>query len=440
MKDFPFPLKYKCKAGTSDIKLKFGMYYGVPTHKECGLPVSTLGIIQGGIHSQGVHAIYAQEVRDMESSFCWTTTKTCTCCNKAFSNGASAINHMRAHYQIVLVCPFCGMHGSHSYFSIREHMKKCKEMYQNLLEGSDAETGLYEPCFCKGDTHLPKKGLASPTPFTYKLKEGRVNTKTIKQLISEFHTRAEKEVTAIHKAHLLHKRQNAQAPDDDPKKSSCAAETDAEETPKKKWIKSSPSTNKPPPSAAIGRAPKGTGIDKVKGLDNDELDYNNDVGSEDTGGDPVQILEPSQNDKTQDSEKASDEQHCHQVMGLLDIQVTAILIARSPEVDPEVNLKVGHLMGPAAPLLLATESILMTESILVTGSVMETEVETRATDLIVDPTTLLRTMTGTVPTMTGTMMTGFATLTAGNIAGVDTGLFPVGSHLLQGLMTTAQLT
>ena len=39
----------------------------------------------------------------------------------------------------------------------------------------------------------------------------------------------------------------------------------------------------------------------------------------------------------------------HQVMGLLDIQVTAILIARSPEADPEVNLKVGHLMGPAAP-------------------------------------------------------------------------------------------
>ena len=58
-------------------------------------------------------------------------------------------------------------------------------------------------CFCKGDTYLPKKGLAPPTCFTYKLEEGRVNTKTIKQLISEFHTRAEKEVTA-HKACLLH--------------------------------------------------------------------------------------------------------------------------------------------------------------------------------------------------------------------------------------------
>ena len=130
----------------------------------------------------------------------------------------------------------------------------------------------------------------------------------------------------------------------------------------------------------------------------------------------------------------------HQVMDLLDIQVTAILIARSPEVDPEVNLKVGHLMGAAAPFLL------MTESILVIGSMMETEVKTRTTDLIMDPT-LLRTTTGTIPTMTGTVMTGFMTLTAGIMAGVmtgdmmtgvDNGLFPVGSHILQGLMTAAQ--
>ena len=90
MKDFPYPLKYKCKAGTSDIKLKFGMYYGVPTHEECGLPVSTLGIIQGGIHSEGVCAIFAQKVRDMEGSFHWTTTKTCMWCNKAFCNESHA--------------------------------------------------------------------------------------------------------------------------------------------------------------------------------------------------------------------------------------------------------------------------------------------------------------------------------------------------------------
>ena len=63
---------------------------------------------------------------------------------------------------------------------MREHVKKSKETCRDLLEDSDAETGLYEPCFCKGDKHLPKKGLASPTPFTYKLEEGRVITKTKK--------------------------------------------------------------------------------------------------------------------------------------------------------------------------------------------------------------------------------------------------------------------
>ena len=172
MKDFPYPCKYMCKAGTRDVKLKFGMYYGVPAHEECGLCVSTLGVIQGGIHSEGVHTIYVQEVRDMEGSFHWTTTKTCAWCNKAFSNGESAMNHMHGHYQIMLVCPFCSMHGSHSYSSMREHVKKCKETYRYLLEGSDTETGLYEPCFHKGDMHLPKKSLASPTPFTYKLEEG----------------------------------------------------------------------------------------------------------------------------------------------------------------------------------------------------------------------------------------------------------------------------
>ena len=100
IEDFPCPQKYKCKARTSVIKPKFGMYYGVPTHKECGLPVSTLGIIQGGLHSEGVCTIYAQEVRDCDGSFHWTTMKTCTWCNKAFSNGELVMNHMHAHYRI----------------------------------------------------------------------------------------------------------------------------------------------------------------------------------------------------------------------------------------------------------------------------------------------------------------------------------------------------
>ena len=105
-------------------KPKFGMYYGVPAHK-CGLPVSTLGITQGGLHSERVHTIYAQEVRDIEGSHCWTTTKTCAWCNKAFSNGELAMNHMLVHYRIALVIPLCGKWGSHSY---SPHERPCQEM------------------------------------------------------------------------------------------------------------------------------------------------------------------------------------------------------------------------------------------------------------------------------------------------------------------------
>ena len=62
------------------------------------------------------------------------------------------MNHMHGHYQIILECLFCGMHGSHSYSSMRDHMKKCKVEYKDLLEGNDVEIGLYKPCFCEGDT------------------------------------------------------------------------------------------------------------------------------------------------------------------------------------------------------------------------------------------------------------------------------------------------
>ena len=114
MEDFPYPQKYKCKAGTSETKPKFGMYYGVPTHMECGLPVSTLGIIQGALHPEGALTIYTQEVRDCDGTFHQTTTKTCAWYNKVFSNGLSAMNHMRAHYWIALVCPLCSKRDSYS--------------------------------------------------------------------------------------------------------------------------------------------------------------------------------------------------------------------------------------------------------------------------------------------------------------------------------------
>ena len=120
---------------------------------------------------------------------------------------------------------------------------------------------LYEPCFCKGDAHLSKEGLAPSTPFTYRLEEKTVNTKTIEQLISEFSAK----VTAFCQACALHKRQKAPTPDEDSERSQYDTETDVEETPKKRMkftpTSTAPATTKPPPSTAVGRAPKGTSID-----------------------------------------------------------------------------------------------------------------------------------------------------------------------------------
>ena len=46
IEDLPYPRRYKCTAGSSDVKPKFGMYFGMPSHEEYGLPVMTMGIIQ----------------------------------------------------------------------------------------------------------------------------------------------------------------------------------------------------------------------------------------------------------------------------------------------------------------------------------------------------------------------------------------------------------
>ena len=196
---------------------------------------------------------------------------------------------------------------------MRDHVKKCKDTYCNNLEGSDAETGLYEFCFHKGDTHLSKEGPAPSTPFTYKLEEKRVNTKTIEQLALEFCAKAQKEVTAVHNACALHNRGNAPTPDENSKRSQYEAETDAEETPKKMMKPTRASTvsavAKPLPSAAVGRAPKGTSINEIKGLDDDELDYDDNVENEDTGSSPSQSQEPPKDEKPHNSEKHPDQQH-----------------------------------------------------------------------------------------------------------------------------------
>ena len=83
-----------------------------------------------------------------------------------------------------------------------------------------------------------------------------------------------------------------------------------------------PATTKPPPSAAVGRAPKGTSIDEIKGLDDYEFDYDDDMENEGTGGGPSQPQEPPKDENP----KMSTLIHSttHQVMCLLNIEVITI--------------------------------------------------------------------------------------------------------------------
>ena len=118
----------------------------------------------------------------------------------------------------------------------------------------------------------------------------------------EISAKAQEEVAAVCKAHAPCKRQNAPASVEDSKKSLYKADTDAKETPKK-WMKSTPASTvpvatKPLPSAAAGRAPKGTDIKEVKDLNDDELDYHDDLDDDDVGGEPSKTQETPKGGKS----------------------------------------------------------------------------------------------------------------------------------------------
>ena len=326
---------------------------------------------------------------------------------------------------------------------MRDHVKKCKDMYQDLLEGSDAETGLYEPCFCKGDTHLLKEGLAPPTSFTYKLEEKRVNTKTIEQLILEFCAKAQEEVTAVCKACALHKRQNAPAPDEDPKKSLDEADTDAEGTPRNgqsllqlQLLLLQPSLHPQLLWVELPKVPVSV-RSRVSTMINWTTMMMWKMMMKEVG--LARSLPRMSSLETLKSIPINSATHW--VMDPLSIKVMVILTIRNPEVDPEVNLEADHLMGLAVLLPKVTESILVTRvEIKTIGHIMAH--------------IIVMIMTGTIPAMTGTMMTDIITSTTADImtgvtpggmmTEVDTGLHVrvllIDLQTVSGLMTVIQMT
>ena len=163
-------------------------------------------------------------------------------------------------------------------------------------------------------------------------------------------------------------------------------------------------TTKPSPSAAVSRAPKGTSIEEIKGLVDDELDYDDNMENEDKVAALAshRSLPEMRNLKT--LKRILIHSATHQVMGLLNNEMIIILTIRSPEVDPEVNLEADHLVDLAVLLPKVTEFILATGLMLMTGAKIET------TDQIMANTTVM-TMTDTAPVTTGIVMTDTMTST-----------------------------
>ena len=137
----------------------------------------------------------------------------------------------------------------------------------------------------------------------------------------------------------------------------------------------------------------------------------------------------------------------HQLTYPLNIKVMIILTAKSPEVDPEVNLEANHHMDLA---VLLPE---VTEFILVTGPMSMTGVETRTIGQIVAHI-IAMIMIGTLPVMTDIMMIDIMTSTMADIMtgvttggmmtevdnGLHAGVLLVDLLTVLGLMTIAQMT
>ena len=68
-------------------------------------------------------------------------------------------------------------------------------------------------------------------------------------------------------------------------------------------------TTKSQASATSGKAPKGTGINEIKTLADDKLDYDDIMEDDDAGGGSSQTQEPPKDEKPQDSKKHSNSQH-----------------------------------------------------------------------------------------------------------------------------------
>ena len=292
-------------------------------------------------------------------------------------------------------------------------------MYCNLLEGSDAETGLYEPCFCKADTHLPKEGLAPSTPFTYKLEEKRFNTKMIEQLIQNSVQNPKGKLQLSVRPMYFARGRRHQLQMKIQRGPSMRLRLMQRRLPRNgrsllqlQLLMLQPSLH---PQLLLVELPKVPALmrSRVLTMMNWTMMMTWRMRTQAAALASHRSFPKMRNLETLNSIPIHSA--AHQVMGLLNIEVIIILTIRSPEVDPEVNLEADHLMDLAVLLPKVTEFILVTGLVPMTGAKIET------TDQIVAHTTVM-TKTDITPVMTGIVMTDTMTSTEADImTGVMTG-------------------
>ena len=84
-----------------------------------------IGEKMGGPHVEDSLTLWTQTTPQ-------TLSHVCPFCNKSHNGRDSLMNHIRFHYQMVIVCPICGGCRSNQWRTVKGHIKKCAAARPNV--------------------------------------------------------------------------------------------------------------------------------------------------------------------------------------------------------------------------------------------------------------------------------------------------------------------
>ena len=124
--NFPYPGKLSLKdpikpqAKSKDVSPLRGVYieYPLPTEWNLGGTATGISDRMGGPHA----FISLTPYTTVDPA---TSSQICPYCNRLHNGRVQLMNHLRFHYQMVLVCPICAGCGSNSWRTVEAHIKSC---------------------------------------------------------------------------------------------------------------------------------------------------------------------------------------------------------------------------------------------------------------------------------------------------------------------------